>query len=687
MTDSLGLAIPGRDSALLELLRRGVNPALRLRLSFLLRRDAALEVALSVARPFTRISGGVAASNALSKHSMEILSRVALPGFAPVAPTRDLMDGMVVPVLPPCIDVLSGLTATAPITGPRKVSVDRTSGLLLPPTDAPMLTLDRALIGLAEAGCDVDLVLEVTADTWSAQGFGVLSDAQRRLVAATHAPSAVLAGRASAALARVERWLRAEGDVLKIEAALRFPARAESGLVGVAEALLFGSDGSRPRTISPKFDLSAHLLPGQPAPTIVPHPLTVEAIAAIVRRRRPRPPKGAVLRLGVDEVGREVAIKADDLRQHAYLVGQTGVGKSTFLKNLALGDAKAGVPLFVIDPHGDLHAELVEELPKSTMDNAIIADVGDFDAPFTLNILDVQGPHAAIQRNFIANQMITLFKIIYDGNKDAFGPVFEQFFRSALFLLMDAGGQDTSLLDLEKVFGDSAFRRSLLEKCSDPQVVSFWKNIALKAGGDLSLENVAPYITSKLAQIAGNPLVRPIVCGSRTTLDLQAALAEGRTVLVNLAKGLVGGPDAAIIGGIITIRLVAAAMARARLPSNERRLTRVILDEFQTYGAHGILSEAMAEVRKYGLSVILANQSVAQIDGRGTDVAHAILGNAGNLVAFRVGPKDAAMIAEWLGPEVSPQALMRLPNHTCMARLLRNGVPLPPTLIRPECRW
>jgi hypothetical protein len=92
----------------------------------------------------------------------------------------------------------------------------------------------------------------------------------------------------------------------------------------------------------------------------------------------------------------------------------------------------------------------------------------------------------------------------------------------------------------------------------------------------------------------------------------------------------------------------------------------------------------MAEVRKYGLSVILANQSVAQIDGRGTDVAHAILGNVGNLVAFRLGPKDAAMIAEWLGPEISPQTLMRLPNHTCVARLLRDGVPLPPTLIRPE---
>jgi len=131
-----------------------------------------------------------------------------------------------------------------------------------------------------------------------------------------------------------------------------------------------------------------------------------------------------------------------------------------------------------------------------------------------------------------------------------------------------------------------------------------------------------------------------------------------------------------------TIRLFAAAMARARLPAAERPLTRVMLDEFHTFGAHGILSDAMAEVRKYGISLVLANQSVGQIDGRDSDVAHAILGNSGNLFAFRVGPRDATTLAEWLGPEVAPQTLMRLPNHTCIARSLQNGVPLTPRLLR-----
>ncbi len=339
-------------------------------------------------------------------------------------------------------------------------------------------------------------------------------------------------------------------------------------------------------------------------------------------------------------------------------------------------DAAAGVPIVVVDPHGDLHAELLDALPRSVLSRAIIADVGDFDAPFSLNILEVKGPHAAIQRNFVANQLIALFKTVYGTNKDAFGPVFEQFFRSSLFLLMDAGGPDASLPDLERVFGDRAYRLGLLDKCSDPTVVSFWKNIAHRAGGDLSIENISPYITSKLNQLSGNPLVRPIVCSPRSTLDFSVALAEGRSVLVNLAKGLVGGTDAGIVGGIITIRLLAAAMARARLPIAERGLTRVLLDEFHIYGAHGI-AEALAEVRKYGLSLVLANQSIGQIDGRSGDVAHAILGNVGNLAVFRVGPKDAATLAEWLGPEVAPEKLMRLPNHKCVARLLHDGAPMP----------
>jgi len=675
VADVPAIALPGREGVLRALLGAEADAARRLRVTYLLRTEAPLEVSLAVTIPLVP----PAAKAALTKRALETLARVAFPGLAPVAQTRPLLAGPVVALRPQGQDALAALSPVSPAPRPRPVPAGVPGSLLLPPAGAPRLALDRALIGLAEARSDVDLVLDLTAAPLPAEDRRALADAQRQLLAATYAEGA--GGRASATLNAVERWLCVDGPVLRLEAALRFAEAADPAAARLAETLLFdaapdaASDGGEVGV-----DLSGCVLPGAPIPAVAVHPLAVAALAIGAGRRRPRPPRGAALQLGTDELGRAVAVGLDDLRQHFYVVGQTGTGKSTFLKRLALADAAAGVPIVVVDPHGDLHGELLEELPRSVLSRAIVADVGDFDAPFALNILEVKGPHAAIQRNFIANQLIALFKSVYGANKDAFGPVFEQYFRSALFLLMDAGGPEATLLDLERVFGEAPYRRTLLENCSDPTVVSFWKNIALRAGGEISLDNVSPYITSKLNQLSGNPLVRPIVCTPRSTLDLPAALAEGRSVLVNLAKGLVGGTDAGIVGGIFTIRLLAAAMARARLPRAERRLTRVLLDEFHVYGAHGI-AEALAEVRKYGLSLVLANQSVAQIDGRSADVAHAILGNVGNLAVFRVGPKDAATLAEWLGPEVAPETLMRMPNHSCMVRLLRDGVPMAPNLV------
>ncbi len=672
--------LPGREAALTGLLGTAPDAVRRVRVIYRLRKSQPLEVSLAVTIPLAARDAGAPHAPVLTKRGLEALARVALPGFAAGAPCGEFLSGRATQLRPPRCDVFAAMAA--PVTGPALLSVlpEALGGLCLPPDDAPTLALDQALIGLTEAGVEADLILDVTAAPLPADTLRLLAEAQQKLRAATHASG--ISDRAMATLAHVERWMRAEGGVLQIDAAVRGAGDAGQATAHLAQSLLFGAELNDTGPITTRGDLSRAVLPGRPTPAILVHPRAVTAIAELAAQRRPRPPRRSTLTLGVDEIGRAVGVSADDLRQHAYVVGQTGTGKSSLLKRLALADAAAGVPTVVIDPHGDLHAELVAALPAHVRKRAIIADVGDFEAPFTLNILEVKGPHTAIQRNFIANQLIDLFKTVYGANPEAFGPMFENFFRSALFLLMDAGGPEASLLDLERVFGDTAYRRELLETCSDPQVVSFWKYIAHKAGGDASLQNIAPYITSKLAQIAGNPLVRPIVCTPHTTLDLPGALAEGRTVLVSLAKGLVGGKDAAILGGIVTIRLFAAAMARARMPAAERPLTRVILDEFHTFGAHTVLSEAMAELRKYGISLVLANQSVAQIDGRGSDVAHAILGNSGNLFNFRVGPKDAATLAQWLGPEVAPQTLMRLPNHSCIARILRDGSPLPPGLIR-----
>jgi hypothetical protein len=224
-------------------------------------------------------------------------------------------------------------------------------------------------------------------------------------------------------------------------------------------------------------------------------------------------------------------------------------------------------------------------------ERAILADAGDFADPFGLTLLEITSEPTAVQRNFIANQLVGVFQsVLYRGVPEAFGPMFGAYFRSAIFLLMEAEGKNASLADFDRVFAEPAYRRSLLERCADPQVVRFWKEIATKAGGEAALENIAPYICSKLTQFTGNPLLRPIITAPRTNLDFPGAMHRGDTVLVNLAKGLIGEHDSALLGGLITIRIFCAAMARSAIPADRRRPVRVYLDEFATY-ATGMLVE------------------------------------------------------------------------------------------------
>lgn len=680
MSTSPAVPLAGRHTVLASLLDPS-DEASRLRITYALRKRIPLEVAINVAFSFDRPRTIQDQACRISKRSLEGLCRCVFPGMAAVRPSMPMLAGANWRLWGRAIDVLAPEINSHTRTRPQLIDPVELVSLHLPPGGAPQFTLDRALVGLSEAGFEVDLVIEVNRFSLGAEDLRMLEEAQRLLIARTYSDGSNDDSREK--LAEVECWMQTHQPVLQVNVSLRFPNKPDLAALSLAQALLFDGAKFYPDARLRGSDLSSCVLPSAPVPNMVVHPIAVVTISEVARRRRPRAPRGDVVNLGTDELGQAVTVHVDDLRQHLYVVGQTGVGKSRLLRDIALADAKAGRPFVMVDPHGDLHAEVLDALPQSIRSRAIIADAGDFEAPFSLNILEVKGPHAAVQRNFIANQLIGLFKTVYGHNPEAFGPMFEAYFRGALFLLMEAGGPDASLLDLERVFGDGPYRRDLLGKCADPSVTSFWRNIAQKAGGEASLSNVAPYITSKLSQIAGNPLLRPILCTPRTTLDIPRALADGRTVLVNLAKGLTGS-DAGILGGIVTIRLFAAAMDRARLPPAERQLTRVILDEFQTFGAVSVLAEALAEVRKYGLSIVLANQSISQIDGRAGDIAHAILGNIGNLAVFRVGPKDAALLAEWLGREISAETLLRLPNHTSVARLLRAGEPMPSLTFRTE---
>ena len=291
--------------------------------------------------------------------------------------------------------------------------------------------------------------------------------------------------------------------------------------------------------------------------------------------------------IGRTDAGRQVTVPDAVRAQGLYITGATGTGKSTLLAHMIRHDLDAGCGICVIDLHGDLFDEIAVGLDPATMKRAMIADLSEGAAPFTLNLLEPEGRAPERHRNFVCNQLIGAFKRLYRDVPEGFGPMFEAYFRNALLLLMEAEGAEAMLLDLDRVFTDAKWRREALERCTDPNVHHFWRGIATRAGGEAALENIAPYIVSKLTQFTANPALRPVLCAPRSSPDFAAAMTEGRPCLVNLAKGAVGEADAALMGALVTAKLFGAALQRAALPRDTRRPFRLYLDEFHGYSMFG----------------------------------------------------------------------------------------------------
>ncbi|WP_298572028.1 type IV secretion system DNA-binding domain-containing protein [uncultured Aliiroseovarius sp.] len=487
---------------------------------------------------------------------------------------------------------------------------------------------------------------------------------------------------------QIEEFIKAR-SVIQLELSLGSQRVIDPVVAGVIRKALLPFDTLTSTTEAAEFSLANTVRENSTErPSLVPDPRTLRLLGFRRDQTPDRQPGDLAIELGTDDRGNRVSLLRRDAAQHVYLTGMTGTGKSTLISNMIRQDLKHGYGVLLIDPHGDLYeqvAGIVQSYTKQT--SAILANAGDFQDPFGLNLLETDGSGpVSVQQNFIANQMNSLFQnVLYEGAPEAFGPMFSTFFRNALILLMNAEGRSANLADFDRVFSDSSFRRDLLSRCDDEMVVRFWNGIALKAGGDASLENIAPYIVSKLTQFTGNPVVRPIITSRHSTLDFDAVLNDGVPCLVNLAKGAVGETDSMLLGGIIVIRLFAAAMARANLPVEKRRPLRVYLDEFSSY-ATSTLGQMLAECRKFGIELVLANQGLGQIDGhgQGKNIAHAILANVGSTLAFRIGPDDAHRLQDWYAPQISPQTLMHLPNHSFAARLLEQGAPQPIRKVRAD---
>ncbi len=364
---------------------------------------------------------------------------------------------------------------------------------------------------------------------------------------------------------------------------------------------------------------------------------------------------------------RDIRMMREDRRRHIYVIGQTGTGKTVFLNNLVGQDMEKGEGVCVIDPNGDLFEDLLARVPKSRLKDVVVFDPADLERPLGLNMLEYD-PRFPEQKTFIINELMGIFDTLYDL-KTTGGPMFEQYTRNALLLLMDDPGDGYTILEIPRVLADTEFRKKLLAKCKNIIAKDFWEKEAEKAGGEASLANLVPYITSKFNTFIANDYVRPIIAQSKTTLKFREIIDEGKILLVNLSKGKIGDLNAGLLGMILVGKVTIASFSRADIPMEKRRDFYLFIDEFQNFTTQSIAT-ILSESRKYRLCLTIAHQFIGQLSEK---IRDAVFGNVGSIVAFRIGADDAEYLVKQFEPVFNVNNLLNIDNLNAHAKLMINN--------------
>jgi hypothetical protein len=371
---------------------------------------------------------------------------------------------------------------------------------------------------------------------------------------------------------------------------------------------------------------------------------------------------------------RKVYMLEDDRRRHFYIIGQTGTGKSTLLYEMVRQDIEQGKGVALLDPHGDLAEKVLEIIPPQRIEDVIYFDPSDPEKAIGLNMLEFD-PKYPESKTFVVNEILEILDKLYNLKATGMGgPMFEQYMRNALLLLMEDPESGCTLVEVPRILADEDFRAFKLSKCKNVVVKNFWEKEAEKAGGELALANIVPYITSKLNAFIANDLVRPIIAQQKSSINFREIMDEGKILICNLSKGKLGEINSYLLGMIITGKILMAAFSRIELPEEKRRDFYLYIDEFQNFTTKSIIS-ALAEARKYRLILILAHQFIGQLD---EETRKAIFGNVGSLMAFRVGPEDAKFLVEVFGPQFDENDLTNLDNFNAVLKLLISGQTSPP---------
>jgi hypothetical protein len=368
----------------------------------------------------------------------------------------------------------------------------------------------------------------------------------------------------------------------------------------------------------------------------------------------------------------EVHFLDDDRMRHFYVIGQTGTGKSTLLKNMITQDIIDGRGVCMIDPHGSDLEDILSIVPKSRIEDVIYFDPAYIPRPMGLNMLEYDENYPE-QKTFVVNELLSIFNKLFDM-KVAGGPMFEQYFRNAALLVMDDPSSGNTLIDLAKVLTDKRFRDQKLKTCKNLIVVEFWKEVAEKAGGESSLQNIVPYITNKFDTFISNEIMRPVIAQKKSAFNFREIMDEKKILLVNLSKGRLGELNANLIGLIIVGKILMAALSRVDSFGKDLPPFYLYIDEFQNVTTDSIAT-ILSEARKYKLSLNIAHQYIKQLEEK---IKDAVFGNVGSICSFRTGPEDSEFLAKQFEPVFSATDIMNVDNRNAYLKFLINGKPTRP---------
>jgi hypothetical protein len=361
----------------------------------------------------------------------------------------------------------------------------------------------------------------------------------------------------------------------------------------------------------------------------------------------------------------EFGIKTADRRRHIYVIGKTGMGKTTLLENMLLSDIRSGKGVAIVDPHGDVAEKVLDFVPSNRTNDVILFDPADRDFPVAFNMLENVDP---AYNSIVASGLVGIFKKIY---AESWGPRLEHILRNTILALLEY--PNTTMLGITRILQDPEYRRRVVKNIQDPMVKSFWVNEFERMEPRMRVEAISP-ILNKVGQFLASPIIRNIVGQPKSSINLRFAMDNKKIVIVNLSKGKIGEDNSSLLGAMVITKFQLDAMSRANVPEKDRVDFYLYVDEFQNFATESFAT-ILSEARKYKLALTMANQYIAQMP---EEVCDAVFGNVGSLVSFQVGFDDAEKIAgQFGGDETMLVDLVALQVGNTYMRLLIDGMPTP----------